>query len=317
MRAASTITVQEPLGLVGHYGSDDDNDNSDSPGADPQPQEPRSGTARMIQEAAKERRAAAEQAKQRAAQRTKALRADPELAKFESHSRGVGSKLMKMMGWKPGEGIGAKRHGMSKPIEVELRPKLAGLGAANERSVTGTAAATAKAKGGMPGTSLEEAGGLGSSFKAAWKARNRSKMASKEVFKTVEEVLQDGEDTGAGLGVASHGITILDMTGPQTRVVTDTSELNIRSGNVAEAAASGPFPELQHNLKLLVDLAEADIRTFDAKMAHERDTAVLLAEEETRLKDNLLRIDKELKRTCEVLLPCCCCLLSAVFDDAL
>jgi hypothetical protein len=50
------------------------------------------------------------------------------------------------------------------------------------------------------------------------------------------------------------------MTGPQTRVVTDLGQLSAKD---KEAGGAGdddvPFPELQHNLKLLVELAEADI----------------------------------------------------------
>ncbi len=41
-----------------------------------------------------------------------------------------------------------------------------------------------------------------------------------------------------------------------------------------------PMPELQHNLRLLVDLAEADIRKTDARLRHAQDTAVLLGREE-------------------------------------
>ncbi len=42
------------------------------------------------------------------------------------------------------------------------------------------------------------------------------------------------------------------------------------------------MPELQHNLRLLVDLAEADIRKIDARLRHAQDTAVLLGREQAR-----------------------------------
>lgn len=31
-----------------------------------------------------------------------------------------------------------------------------------------------------------------------------------------------------------------------------------------------PMPELQHNMRLLVDVAEADIRRLDARLRHEQ-----------------------------------------------
>ena len=43
-----------------------------------------------------------------------------------------------------------------------------------------------------------------------------------------------------------------------------------------------PMPELQHNLRLLVDLAEADIRKIDGRLRHAQDTAVLLGREQPR-----------------------------------
>ena len=81
---------------------------------------------------AEQRRNADNKKREAESARKKTLKLDPELAKFEAHSKGIGSKLLRMMGWKPGEGLGVNKDGIAKPLEAGLRPKGAGLGATGQ-----------------------------------------------------------------------------------------------------------------------------------------------------------------------------------------
>ena len=71
---------------------------------------------------------------------------------------------------------------------------------------------------------------------------------------------------------------ILDMRGPQARLVTNMESLDVKTHE--ESGDAVPMPELQHNLRLIVDLAESDIGNLDAKLRQEKETAVLLCRQQ-------------------------------------
>ena len=71
---------------------------------------------------------------------------------------------------------------------------------------------------------------------------------------------------------------ILDMRGPQARLVTNMESLDVKTHE--DGGDAVPMPELQHNLRLIVDLAESEIGTIDAKLRQEKDTAVLLGRQQ-------------------------------------
>jgi tuftelin-interacting protein 11 len=56
------------------------------------------------------------------------IQLDSNFASFEKYSKGIGSKLLMKMGYKPGQGLGSDGKGIVKPIDVKLRPAGMGLG---------------------------------------------------------------------------------------------------------------------------------------------------------------------------------------------
>jgi hypothetical protein len=60
---------------------------------------------------------------------------------FEKHTRGIGSKLMRKMGY-DGQGIGKEGQGIQIPIVAQKRPKHEGLGFGGQESITSSTQTT-------------------------------------------------------------------------------------------------------------------------------------------------------------------------------
>jgi len=95
-----------------------------------------------------------------------------------------------------------------------------------------------------------------------WK-KNKAAERVRRKYRTADEILSDQSEKPA-----STAQPILDMRGPQAKLITDMEALNAVS---EEAEGQNvPMPELQHNLRLLVDLAAADIQRIDGKLRHSK-----------------------------------------------
>ncbi len=226
--------------------------------------------------------------------------ADPQFASFEKHSKGIGMKLLMKMGFKPGEGLGRDKSGIAKPIEVKLRPKGQGMGFGvrhqddewdDEKGARGIAAVASGASDASRRSDQQQPAGGG----RMWKKKNAEARVKRE-YRTAEEVVRAAADQPA-MAAVLQAQPILDMRGPQVRLVTNLEHLNVKVGEKGrekdlksqaassplsclskallslmpqdESGQSGvdrtPMPELQHNLQLLVDMCEADIQRLDAR----------------------------------------------------
>jgi len=195
------------------------------------------------------------------------------------------------MGYKKGDGLGKSGMGVTEALDVKLRPKNAGVGAAGEEQTEVTKRLNKrikqfhKAEGhtGEDAASESESEDESSDGEPHTKKpkedrsvrwRKGATKKPKTVYKTAEEVAKEGL-------AAPQKQKIIDMRGPQTRTIVDLEGLSggIPTGFEAEGRSSS-LPELQHNLNCLLDEAELDIQEAERK--------------EHRLKDHLARGQKEL-----------------------
>eukprot|EP00200_Dunaliella_tertiolecta_P006438 CAMPEP_0202339820 /NCGR_PEP_ID=MMETSP1126-20121109/1516_1 /ASSEMBLY_ACC=CAM_ASM_000457 /TAXON_ID=3047 /ORGANISM="Dunaliella tertiolecta, Strain CCMP1320" /LENGTH=867 /DNA_ID=CAMNT_0048930421 /DNA_START=98 /DNA_END=2701 /DNA_ORIENTATION=- len=242
--------------------------------------------ARIKAKAAKRRQEEQQQKKQET-QRQASQTADPEFGTFERFTKGIGMKLLQKMGYKPGEGLGReKKTGIAKPVEAKMRPKKVGMGFGVRHQDSDDESAQQRTAQGPQATQQAP-----QQQKATWRKKNKDVRVQRE-YKSAAEVL------AAAPAKPLAAQPILDMRGPQARLITNLEHLNVQA---EDESAKAPMPELQHNLQLLVDLAEADIQKLDAKLRHEQDTAALLVREKKRLEDEATLQAEQLERLGEVL----------------
>lgn len=192
----------------------------------------------------------------------------PAKAEFEVHTKGIGSKLLAKMGWTQGQGLGKEGKGIAKPLEATMRPKKMGMGYGERKEPKLMHAERSGEHEMKDSKELDIIAGA-----KLWKRKNTAHQ-TKRSFKTVEEIMS--EKTVSLL----NRPMVIDMRGPQARVLSNLEHLNVLEGITDNNV---PMPELQHNIRLLVDLAEADIQRLDAMLRAQEDTAEILRAETLRL----------------------------------
>ncbi|SPO05369.1 related to tuftelin-interacting protein 11 [Cephalotrichum gorgonifer] len=136
-----------------------------------------------------------------------------------------GAKMMAKMGYQEGKGLGKEGQGRNIVIEANLRPQGAGLGAVREKSEQERKEEKrqAKLRGEVVSDSEEEArkkklknklkGKVGSGLDSASPASTPKRQ--KQRYMTAEEI----KKTAPGLHIPDAFMPILDMTGPDSKMV--------------------------------------------------------------------------------------------------
>jgi tuftelin-interacting protein 11 len=204
-----------------------------------------------------------------------------EKPEFETFTKGIGSKLLKGMGWKPGDGLGKEGQGINRPIEVKLRPTRAGLGSVKELT-------TQQREDFMGEVPAETAGGMKPKVKG-WKKKAAPK-AAEDMEEIIEKEIKPKKKyklpTEIGVPQAPQKLVITDMRGATPKILSSLADVN------AEQPVSSYLPELQHNIRLLVDMKEADIMAFDKKRMSEKDTIKKAKADQDRL-ETLVKLEEE------------------------
>lgn len=202
--------------------------------------------------------------------RSKASSKEPELGRWEQYTKGVGSRMLKKMGWK-GSGLGVNENGLVQPLQSVVRGTgTSGLDADDYMGVSKAAARSQDEAEAPAKPEAKEEERKGQWKKDAPKAPPAKRHAPKVTYKTREEFESQ-------YGTNKSNQTVVDMRAPSGE---DTSSLRIA------ALDSQPvfMPELRHNLAHLVDLRVNGIHSLIRKKHYAETELKTLKSEEASLK---------------------------------
>jgi tuftelin-interacting protein 11 len=216
---------------------------------------------------------------------------DKDFGKFEKHTKGIGLKLMQKMGYKIGEGLGSDGRGIVKPIEAPLRPARMGLAYRGFKEKTNQVIEDERRQGLVDDEDEIDIKPAKKEKSNAWKKSAKAKK-SRIAYKTADEIINE-----IGSGPSVQPIKIIDMTGPQAREISSTSQISLQ----AIPDTSTRLPELRHNLRLIVDISKADLEHFTRERRVQTERIKTLRKEIVRVTAQVDDETTKIKRLGEIM----------------
>ncbi|CAL4954233.1 unnamed protein product [Urochloa decumbens] len=190
------------------------------------------------------------------------------------HSNTTVARIMKMMRYNPGMGLGKDGQGRTEPLEAISRSKNAGLGYVDrfkKPSMPEPAKENLPPPPARPPATKER--------QKRWSKKAGARKPPVSTKDALPAMMRDDEEHTAPAAVVQK---VIDRRGPQERVLTDLRGLNDEQAEM-EAAGDVPMPELQYNARLLFDDAAADVLSLRWQLRREQEKADSLAREQEKL----------------------------------
>uniref|UniRef100_A0A915CKK8 G-patch domain-containing protein n=4 Tax=Parascaris univalens TaxID=6257 RepID=A0A915CKK8_PARUN len=210
-------------------------------------------------------------------------------------------KMMRNMGYVPGQGLGANKQGIVEPVQAVLRPGRAAIGAYGKEAKGpkfGEWAADAQRR-----TETTEESSFDVAGKGNWKKSGTKKGVAYQ-YKTFDEVIAEGGALKKRLEVAANAIKVIDMTGKEQKVYSGYEAYAAKTRAVAESEKERrafDVPELTYNLNALLDMTEETIRRNNHQRRFLEDQTTALENDRNQLNLALMKERDEQKRMKEVL----------------